>query len=233
MKKLSASIKRRILLTCLLLLLFCGYTAAVLLADVQPVGPQGSLVGFSTVNVFFFEAIGTNHTLKVITDLLGIFAIASGSMFALFGAYQWFSRKSLRKVDPELFVLGTCYILLGVLYYGFEKIALNYRPILEDGELAASYPSSHTLLVLTVMGSVVIMANRYFRSRPAIRRTMIAVSALVALTAFFGRMFSGIHWYTDIIGGLLLAAALVAALDTAFACIAERREKKEQTPAQE
>ena len=226
MKKLSPDIKKHLLLTGILLFLFLVFTLTVLLADVQPVGPLGSDVGFSAVNVMFFELFGTNRTLEFIADLLGIFVIVVGCGFAVFGLYQWITRKSLFKVDPELFACGACYILLGVLYVFFEKVALNYRPILEDGELAASYPSSHTLLILTVMGSAVLMANRYLTSRPALRYSAIALAAAVALAAFFCRMFAGIHWYTDIIGGLLLAATLISALDTAFTAFAEHRALK-------
>ena len=223
MKKLSSDLKKHLLLTIVLAIMFAVFTLLVSLADVQPIGPLDSRVGFSTVNNFFFEAFGTNRTLERIADLLGIFVILVGCCFAVFGLYQWISRRSLFKVDPELFVCGTCYILLGVLYVFFNKVPLNYRPILEDGKLAASYPSSHTLLILTVMGSAVLMANRYLRSRPALHHAAVALAALVAITAFFCRLFSGVHWYTDIIGGLLLSATLISALDIAFTAIAEHR----------
>ncbi|MBQ6129654.1 MAG: hypothetical protein IJI51_08345 [Lachnospiraceae bacterium] len=42
----------------------------------------------------------------------------------------------------------------------FEMVPINYRPVLIEGRLEASYPSSTTLLVLSVMPTLKFQADR-------------------------------------------------------------------------
>ena len=76
--------------------------------------------------------------------------------------------------------------------------------------MEASYPSSTTLLTLCVMSTALMRWYRRLR-HPILRRVVIAVT--IAFTGFMvvGRLISGVHWLTDIVGGILLSGSLVTA----------------------
>lgn len=204
-----------------LLCCFLVFTFLILQADVGAIGPGGEAVGCSTVNEAVFRGIGVHPVWKTVTDLLGVFAIAVGCVFACVGAYQLLTRKSLWKVDPELLAAGVFYILLGVLYALFEVLALNVRPVAEGGAAEASYPSSHTLLTVCVMGSVALLAEKYLP--PRFRAAVRVAAGVVAVFAVAGRLLSGFHWFTDVVGGVLLSAALLTALRGVFLTLRWKR----------
>ena len=100
------------------------------------------------------------------------------------------------------------YAVTIVLYVLFEKIAVNYRPILEDGELAASYPSTHTMIVLCILGTSFLAFPRYIKNGRLRLTAEILCIVIIALT-IIGRLVCGVHWLTDIIGGILLSVSII------------------------
>ena len=187
---------------------FILWTMALYFIDVKSIGPQNSKVGFATINSFVHNLTGTNMTLYTATDWLGLIPIAVMLGFALLGLAQWIKRKNLKLVDYSIFVLGGFYIAVMAVYILFEFLAVNYRPVLIEGFLEASYPSSTTMLVLCVMPTAIMQ----FNSR--IKRSDLKKFLSVAITFFIifmvvGRLISGVHWLSDIIGGMLISAGLV------------------------
>lgn len=206
----------------ILLAAFLLWTAAVSLIDVQAIGPNSSSVGFSTLNGFVHNLTSVHWSLYVITDWLGLIPLCFMLGFAILGLIQWIKRKRILCVDHSILVLGGFYILVIAAYIFFELVVVNYRPVLIDGCLEASYPSSTTLLVLTVMPT----AKMQLDSR--IKKLVLRRSIGAAITVFIGfmvvgRLVSGVHWVTDIIGGSLLSAGLVILYLSAL-----RPEPKEQ-----
>ena len=196
-----------------LLTAFMLWTTAISLIDVQPIGPQGSIVGFATLNGFVHNLTGTHMTLYVITDWMGLVPVAFGFGFAALGLAQWIKRKSILKVDGSILILGGFYIVTLAVYLFFETYVVNYRPVLIEGYLEASYPSSTTLLVLCVMPTVMLQLRDRIR-KPMLRKCVsITITAFVAFMVI-GRLVSGVHWLTDIIGGCLLSAGLVMIYDS-------------------
>lgn len=189
---------------------FLLFTLLLTCVDVQSIGPQGSAVGFATVNEWAFQLLGVHLLWYHLTDWLGVAAIAIAFGFAVVGLCQWVKRKSLRKVDGHILVLGGFYLLVIGCYLFFEKVVINCRPILMDGNLEASYPSSHAMIVVSIMAT----ASMAFRTLcPQKKGWCLAVdifAAVVIAVTVMGRLIAGVHWLTDIVGGLLLSAALVA-----------------------
>ena len=202
-----------------LLLAFALWTVLLRRVDVQEIGPRGSAVGFATLNGAFHALTGANMKLYVITDWLGLVPVATAPAFAVLGLVQWIQRRSLLKVDRDLFALGGFYLAVMGVYVLFECVVINRRPVLIDGFLEASYPSSTTLLVLCVMPTTMMQLWARIK-RTALRRVLLI--ALLAFTAFMvvGRLLCGVHWLTDIIGGALLSAGLVT-LYHSFATLPE------------
>ena len=188
-----------------LLSTFVLWTVAVRFVDVAPIGPDGSVVGFAALNGWFRHLTGVHMSLYVLTDWLGLVPVAVCFAFAVLGLCQWVRRKNIAKVDGDLLLMGGFYVLVLAAYLLFESIVINYRPVLIEGVLEASYPSSTTLLTLCVMPAALVWLHR--RTAP---RWMAAVMVLFTVFMVFGRLFSGVHWLTDIIGGGLLGGGLTA-----------------------
>ena len=196
-----------------LLGVFVLWTVAVRSIDVQPIGPQGSSVGFATWNRFIHNLTGVHMPLYTLTDWLGLVPFVFVLGFAVLGLVQLIKRKSILKVDRSILALGGFYVAVMAAYVFFEIFVINYRPVLIEGTLEASYPSSTTMLVLCVMPTAVMQLRSRIKNRPF--RHVVSV-ALIAFTAFMviGRLISGVHWFTDIIGGALLSAGLVTLYHT-------------------
>lgn len=204
--------RNKLHLSIVFLAAFVLWTVAICFVDVQPIGPQESEVGFATVNRFFHRLTGVHMGLYILTDWLGLVPVAVIFSFGMLGLCQWIRRKSVCKVDPSILVLGGFYLVVMAAYLFFETVVINRRPVLIQGVLEASYPSSTTLLVMCVMPTAMIQLKR--RIKRGVLRSIV-VSAIAAFTAFMvlGRLVSGVHWLTDIIGGALLSQGLVLLYD--------------------
>lgn len=200
--------KKNFGIAAILLGAFVVWTAAVRLVDVQPIGPQGSAVGFATINGWVHDLTGVHMALYTVTDWLGLVPIGVAMGFALLGLIQWIKRKHLRQVDFSILVLGGFYLLVMAAYVLFEVFVINYRPVLINGCLEASYPSSTTMLVLCVMPTTLMQLNARIKSQTLKRWVGFGITAFI-LFMVIGRLLSGVHWFTDIIGGALLSAGLV------------------------
>ena len=200
--------KKNFGIAAILLGAFVVWTAAVRLVDVQPIGPQGSAVGFATINGWVHDLTGVHMALYTVTDWLGLVPIGVAMGFALLGLIRWIKRKHLRQVDFSILVLGGFYLLVMAAYVLFEVVVINYRPVLINGCLEASYPSSTTMLVLCVMPTTLMQLNARIKSQTLKRWVGFGITAFI-LFMVIGRLLSGVHWFTDIIGGALLSAGLV------------------------
>lgn len=200
--------EKRLLLTgIILILVFIIWTALIRTVDIQPVGVNGTDVGFATLNRSFHNLTGVNMIIYHITDWLGLVPIFCCVIYGVVGFVQLIKRKSLLKVDIDILLLGVYYVIVIFGYLIFEMITINYRPILIDGIMEVSYPSSTTLLVLSVMPTVSFQVDRRIRNR-AVRKIITLSAILFSLFMLIGRTIAGVHWLTDIIGSIILAMGL-------------------------
>ena len=187
---------------------FVLWTVLVSYVDVRAIGQNASSVGFATLNGYVHNLTGVNMFLYTITDWLGLVPIGVAFGFAVLGLVQWVGRKSLFKVDRSILALGGFYIIVLAMYVFFEIVVINYRPVLIDGYLEASYPSSTTMLVMCVMPTAMMQLHARIKSDVFRRCVLISIAAFTAFMVI-GRLASGVHWLTDIIGGALVSAGLV------------------------
>ena len=180
------------------------------LVDVDTCGPQNSSIGFSSINMLVHDLFGENLIWYKITEVFGIIALLVPALFAFLGGAQLVIRKSFAKVDKVIYAVGGLYAVVIILYVFFEKIIINYRPvILDDVEgLEASFPSTHTMLICVIMGSTIIMAKEYVEKISILRVIQFLCGLSIALTVI-GRLVCGVHWFTDILGGVLISVSLV------------------------
>ena len=199
--------KRNLLAGAGLIAAFALWTVLIQCVDVQAVGQNGTKIGFADFNVWFHQLTGVHMTIYTITDWLGLVPIFICLCFGVMGLVQLIKRRSLLRVDSDILLLGVYYVMVIACYLIFEMIPINYRPVLIEGRLEASYPSSTTLLVLSVIPTLMFQVNRRV-SNTMIRK--VAAVFVIAFSAFMliGRLISGVHWATDIIGAVLLSSGL-------------------------
>lgn len=191
----------------ILIVAFAVWTALIQMVDVQPLGQNGTNIGFASFNCWFHGLTGVNMTIYTITDWMGLIPLVVCLIFAGIGVVQLIKRRSLVKVDPDIIILGVYYVVVILEYLIFEMISINYRPILINGVMEASYPSSTTLLVLCVMPTLIEQIQRR-RSSIAVKRIVTILAIAFSAFMVIGRLISGVHWVTDIVGGVLLSAGL-------------------------
>lgn len=204
--------KKKFMIAGGLLFVFILFTVAVMKVDVAAIGPKDSLVGLSKINDFMFKKLGTHPIWDMITEVLLVTAFLIVLLFGVIGIKQLIERKSLWKVEHGILLLAVFYVFLAAFYELFEVAVVNYRPILEDGELAASFPSSHTMLICSIVGSAMVLFDRMLTNK-VVRNAVEIIGGIILILAVIGRLLAGVHWFTDILGGVLLSAALVMFYD--------------------
>lgn len=195
--------------TAILLVISIVYILLVKYYDVAHIGPQNSTVGFSGINALMHKIFPYNEVWYKITKYLGIIPFLICLFYGLQGLSQLIKYKSLKKVDKRLILLLVFYILMGITYIFFEKVIINYRPVLEDGILEASFPSSHTLLAVCICASSLLISKYYIKDKNILKIFDYLTYALM-IVLVVGRLISGVHWLTDIVGGIIISAFLVS-----------------------
>ncbi|MBR6133824.1 MAG: phosphatase PAP2 family protein [Bacilli bacterium] len=213
--------KKNIILSILLIIISIIYTLSVKYIDVDTIGPNNSKVGLSTINNYFHKLIGYHETLYKITSILGIFLFIIVGIYALIGIIELIKRKSLLKVDKEIIVLGAFYIVVALVFIFFEKVIINYRPVIIEGELEASYPSTHTLLTLCICISSIII-NKLKYNNFKYRKYTNILTIILMLSILIGRILSGVHWISDIFGGITISLTLLTIYKTILLTIQKK-----------
>ena len=199
--------KKTLITGIILIFAFAVWTMLIQIIDVQAVGINNTNIGFATLNIWFHSLTGVNMTLYTITDWLGLVPVFVGMCFGFLGFIQLIKRKNLLKVDFDITILGIYYIIVVFCYLIFEMIPINYRPIFINGFAEASYPSSTTLLVLGVMPTLIFQANQRIKN-DKIKKIICVITILFSVFMVVGRLVSGVHWITDIVGSILLSMGL-------------------------
>lgn len=211
-------VKKYFLISIILLILSVLYTIAVKNVDTAKIGPNGSTVGFSTLNSKVHNTFEFNQTWYKITKYAGILPFFLVAFYGCTGLFQLINEKSLKKVDKKLIALGIFYVVFAIVYLFFEKVIINYRPVLIDGKLEASYPSSHTLLAICLCGSSLVV-SKYFIKKDSTRKIVNILTSLTMLVIVVGRIISGVHWISDIIGGIIISLWLLSLFYTSILAI--------------
>ena len=186
---------------------FVLWTILVVTVDVRPEGVNQTNIGLSDLNTWFHSVTGVHMSLYTITDWAGLVPVFVCFVFGFVGLTQMIKRRSFKKVDSDIIFLGVYYVLVIACYLIFESVTINYRPVLIDGNMESSYPSSTTLLVLCVMPTLVFQSERRF-IKTALKNIIKIFCMIFSVFMVVGRLVSGVHWLTDIVGSLFLSAGL-------------------------
>ncbi len=200
--------KKHIIIMIVLWAVFLLFTVLAATVDVRPIGPEESSVGFAAVNGAFHELTGFNEFWYKLTKVLGILEILTSVFFVCYGIMQAVKRKGILGTDKDLIRLYVFYVAVIFFYVLFDKVIINYRPIIMDEGLEASYPSTHTLIAVCVLSTAIIQIRRRIADG-TLKRLLVVLCAVIMAITVIGRLISGVHWLTDIVGGILLSVALI------------------------
>ena len=219
--------KRNIILCAFLIILAIAFTLIVKFVNVQPTGVNNTDIGLATINHSVFDSIGESSIWYKITKYLGIVLALYAVTYLGIGLVQLIKRKSLAKVDKEIKLLGLFYLAVLAIYFLFDKvIIINYRPILVNGVAEASYPSSHTLFSVCLCVSSILINRKLFNNKYT--KILNVITFILMVTIVVGRLLSGVHWFTDIIGGILISSALLMTLYSLMSASKKEKEKEKK-----
>lgn len=225
--KIRKNCNANFIVTGVLFLIFLGFTFLVLHVDVRAIGPENSTVGLASVNQYVHEHFGVHLLWYDITDWLGVVAILIALGFGILGLCQLVKRKSLFKVDADILLLGGFYIVMIAVYVFFEICIVNYRPIIMDEGLEASFPSSHVMLVMCIM--LTAMIQFHYRIQNQVIRNMVQLlSGIIVIVTVVGRLISGVHWFSDILAGMLLSLASVSLYFSIYKVVLKSEQKSQR-----
>jgi undecaprenyl-diphosphatase len=112
---------------------------------------------------------------------------------------------------PVLWVTAAC--VLGTVVQQSLKAAVGRaRPVWPDPVDSAHYaafPSGHAMTATVVCGLLLWLLQLYGAGR-ALRRTALALAVISVVGVGLTRVWLGVHWASDVLGGWLLGALVVA-----------------------
>ncbi|MBR2827645.1 MAG: phosphatase PAP2 family protein [Bacilli bacterium] len=202
-------LKKKWMMVLIFFLIALIYTICVKTIDVGKIGPEGSVVGFQTLNNWFKNTVGYQELFYKISKYLGIIPFLLVAFYGIIGVKQLIEKKTIAKVDKKILYLGIFYVLVGITYLFFEKVIINYRPVILEDVLEASYPSSHTMLAYTICISSLLIQNSYIKNE-TLQKILKIGTILLLLGLIISRSLSGVHWISDIIGGILISQFLIS-----------------------
>ena len=210
----------RVMMTILLALVAIAVTIAIVKVNVREIGPQGTSVGFADFNEKMRDKIGYSESFYKISKYIGYVVLLVAASFALLGLVQLIKRRSLFKVDANVVALGVIYVILAGIYACFEKFVVNYRPLIMEGKstVEASFPSSHTILVCVIMGTAIMAWNVLIKNKTA-KTALTIISAILIVAMVVTRVLSGVHWFTDIVAGIVYSGVLISLYSVMMAMI--------------
>jgi undecaprenyl-diphosphatase len=124
-------------------------------------------------------------------------------------AYLWWRRRDLCAVAYLWVALGGCM----VLYQVFKSVIGRARPPVAEMLTQAggyAYPSGHATQAITTWGilAAFAVAGRSGRTRAV----LLGGAGLVIVLVGVSRIYLGVHWFTDVIGGFALGATWLTLL---------------------
>ena len=186
---------------------FVVFTLTLKLVDMQSDSSQ--FIGWASINIWWRDLIGVHFSWHIISHFIALISLLVLTGILIWQVITVFHRRKLSALTRNWWVFDITLLALGLSYLLFQIVAINYRPIQVDGAIEISYPSSHSLLITTTWLLIIFRLRREIQSQTW-RRILIIVGWTLMLTGVIARLLCGYHWFTDIVGGVLLGTVFAA-----------------------
>ncbi|GAB1463728.1 phosphatase PAP2 family protein [Pedobacter sp.] len=115
-----------------------------------------------------------------------------------------------------LFVLAISFT--GIITFSLKRLFNRPRPTDEYVTLIESYnnhsfPSGHTLSYVVFFGFLILLMRNLIAIPSYLRRMVSIFSYLMFVTGPISRVYLGAHWFTDILGGILIGLLYLLVLN--------------------
>ena len=168
-----------------------------------------------------------NKGWQILADVFLYLGIALVAILAIYGLYELIKRKSLFKVDKYIIVIGAFFIISIILWLLFDKVVtINYRPILVDGEKESSFPSTHTFVCVFIYMSAYTVVKKLLNNK-IYNEIVLSLAIVIVIFTAVSRILSGMHYLTDVMGGVFLGLSLYFICDGIITII-DKKEVKEE-----
>lgn len=97
--------------------------------------------------------------------------------------------------------------------------------IIESAPQSMGFPSGHATFAILLGGALIYLAWRRVENR-RLRWGLCAILAALILAVGLSRIYLGVHWPSDVMGGYLYGALMLALLVWLSDCIVERRRRR-------
>ncbi|MEH7307160.1 phosphatase PAP2 family protein [Neobacillus drentensis] len=114
-------------------------------------------------------------------------------------------------------------ILNGILKNFFQRVRPDFHRLIEIG--GYSFPSGHAMNAFTVYSIVSFLLWRHIPSRLG-RWTLIIISSVMIVAIGISRIYLGVHYPSDIIGGYFASGFWIATAILFFQYYQEKRYNK-------
>ena len=175
-----------------------------------------------TVDVKEVGLYGLNHTyyheynkvLDIISDVIFYIVLAFNIFLIGFVIYKMVKKKE--KIDYKFLVYVLVLSLGIIIWLLFDYVfKINNRPNIIDGKVEASFPSTHVLLTTYIMLSSPYIFLKMDgkkglenQNKLGFEEIITIIFMAIMLVMVILRLYSGMHWLTDCVAGLLLGIFL-------------------------
>jgi undecaprenyl-diphosphatase len=154
--------------------------------------------------------------LMVTITLLGDFVVLLAMMTAAVLWLIW--RKAYRAAFAALVTFLAGRLSIAVL----KSVMQRPRPVDFDGMIESfAFPSGHATMTALAFGVVAVLVSHSMGRWG--RAVVYATCGIAVVAVAFSRLYLGVHWMSDVIGGLLFGAVMAAAFAVAIEAIPPRR----------
>lgn len=186
----------------ILWLILLIFTILVSFVDVKIFNVTNTKIGLYSLNkIFLVNSINSNY-INIISNGIFLICLLVIILMLLLITFEYFKTKKINKNNLNFFIHFLIMVLIWII---FDKILIiNYRPILINGNIEGSYPSTHVMVSTFVLLFLSDQLKKIFKND----KIFYIISIGLIIIQSISRILLTMHWFTDIIGGLLIGCLL-------------------------